>query len=47
MKRGLKPGKIIVAFGAGLLISCVCPTEWLVTILAILLVVMGTVTLFC
>ena len=47
MKRGFKPGKIIVAFGIGLLVSCVCPTEWLVTLLAIMLVLLGIITLFC
>ena len=47
MKRGFKPGKVIGAFGIGLLVSCVCPTEWLVTLLAIMLVLLGIITLFC
>lgn len=47
MKKGINPGKMVVAFGTGLLISCICPTEWLVTILAVLLVLLGILTLFC
>ncbi len=47
MKRGFKPGKLIIAFGIGLLVTCVCPTDWLVTILAMLLVILGIITLIC
>jgi len=47
LKRGFKPGKLIVAFGIGLLVTCICPTEWLVTLLAVMLVLLGIITLVC
>lgn len=35
----------VIAFGAGLLLCCFLPAEWLVTILAIMLVLLGIVCL--
>lgn len=40
-------GIIAIAFGVGLLISCVCPAELMVTVLAIAMVLMGISHLKC
>ena len=40
-------GIIAIAFGVGLLISCVCPAELMVTVLAIAMVLMGIAYIKC
>lgn len=40
-------GIIAVAFGIGLLISCICPAELMVTVLAIAMVLMGIAFIKC
>jgi len=42
-----RKGVIAVAFGAGLLFSCFCPTQALIAFLAILLVLLGFACLRC
>ncbi|MGN1080652.1 MAG: hypothetical protein ACI4QV_01040 [Acutalibacteraceae bacterium] len=36
-----KSGLIAIAFGAGLLVSCFCPAEVMVAVLAIALIIVG------
>lgn len=40
-------GIIAIAFGVGLLISCVCPAELMVTVLAIAIVLLGISHIKC
>ena len=44
MKKHSFGGKCAAAFGLGMIIAFICPAEWLVAILAIILMIMG---IFC
>ena len=44
MRRKIRGGKCAAAFGVGMIVALICPAEWLVAIMAIVLVIMGV---FC
>lgn len=44
MKKRCLGGKCSAAFGLGMIVAFICPAEWLVAILALILIIMG---IFC
>lgn len=44
MKKHCLGGKCSAAFGLGMIVAFICPAEWLVAILALILIIMG---IFC
>ena len=44
MKKSGFGGKCSAAFGLGMIVAFVCPAEWLVAILAFVLIILG---IFC
>ncbi len=44
MKKSGFGGKCSAAFGLGMIVAFVCPAEWLVAILAFILIILG---IFC
>ena len=45
MKRNRSGGKCASAFGLGLIVAMICPADWLVAILALILIVTGVLCL--
>lgn len=46
-RKNSKRGTILIACAAGLLLSFVCPAEFLVVVLTITLIIMGISCFFC
>jgi len=44
MKKSSFGGKCSAAFGLGMIVAFICPAEWLVAILACILIIIG---IFC
>ncbi len=44
MKKSSLGGKCSAAFGLGMIVAFICPAEWLVAILAFVLIILG---IFC
>lgn len=45
--RHCKGGLVAIAFGAGLIVSCICPAQVMVTVLAVAIVLMGLAYIKC
>ncbi|MDD4699782.1 MAG: hypothetical protein PHV07_05930 [Oscillospiraceae bacterium] len=46
-ERRFRKGILAAAFGAGLLLACFCPTELLVSLLAIIVICLGLSCVRC